>query len=131
VSGNHITKRQIRLYIKLRENFTQEVAASKSSISVSTAGRIEGNRHQFKKDKRGWRTRVDPLEPIWDSVVLPLLKQDANISPVSSFDHLCDVHVDKLSSSPRRTLERRIRKWRHLHGPAQDVMFMQHHELGK
>jgi hypothetical protein len=60
-----------------------------------------------------------------------LLKQDANISPVSSFDHLCDVHVDKLSSSSRRTLERRIRKWRYLHGPAQDVMFMQHHELGK
>jgi hypothetical protein len=82
VSGNHITERQIRLYMKLRENFTQEVAASKASVSVSTAGRIEGNRHQPKKDKRGWRTRADPLEPIWDSVVLPLLKQDANISPV-------------------------------------------------
>ena len=122
MSGNHITKRQIRLYIKLRENFTQEVAASKSSISVSTAGRIEGNRHQFKKDKRGWRTRVDPLEPIWDSVVLSLLKQDANISPVGIFDHLCDVHIDELSSSSRRTLERRIRKWRYLHGPAQNVM---------
>jgi hypothetical protein len=120
VSGNHITKRQIRLYIKLRENFTQEVAASKSSISVSTAGRIEGNRHQFKKDKRGWRTRVDPLEPIWDSVVFSLL--NANISPVGIFDHLCDVHIDELSSSSRRTLERRIRKWRYLHGPAQNVM---------
>lgn len=131
MSGNHITERQIRLYMKLRENFTQEVAASKSSISVSTAGRIEGKRHQPKKDKRGWRTRADPLEPIWDSVVLPLLKQDANISPVGIFDHLCDVHADKFSSSSRRTLERRIRKWRHLHGPAQDVMFMQHHELGK
>jgi transcriptional regulator with XRE-family HTH domain len=43
--------------MKLRENFTQEVAASKSSISVSTAGRIEGNRHQPKKDNRGWLYR--------------------------------------------------------------------------
>ncbi|WP_392386212.1 hypothetical protein [Marinomonas primoryensis] len=89
--------------MKLRENFTQEVAASKSSISVSTAGRIEGNRHQPKKDNRGWRTREDPLEAIWDSVVLPLLKQDANISPVGVFDHLCDAHSDKFSSSSRRT----------------------------
>lgn len=56
MSGNHITERQIRLYMKLRENFTQEVAASKASISVSTACRIEANRHQPKKDKRGWRT---------------------------------------------------------------------------
>jgi hypothetical protein len=53
VSGNHITERQIRLYMTLRENFTQEVAASKSSISVSTAGRIEGNRHQPKKINEG------------------------------------------------------------------------------
>nr|WP_205967794.1 hypothetical protein [Paraglaciecola sp. 20A4] len=30
--------------MKLREYFTQEVAASKASISVSTAGRIEANR---------------------------------------------------------------------------------------
>jgi len=52
VSGNHITERQIRLYMKLRENFTQEVAASKASVSVSTAGRIEGNRHQPKKIAR-------------------------------------------------------------------------------
>jgi hypothetical protein len=60
-----------------------------------------------------------------------LLKQDANISPVGIFDHLCDVHADDFSSSSRRTLERRIRKWRHLHGPAQDVMFMQQQQLGK
>jgi hypothetical protein len=117
--------------MKLRENFTQEVAASKASVTVSTAGRIEGNRHQPKKDKREWRTRVDPPEPIWDTVVLPLLKLDTNISPVGIFDHLCDAHSDKFSSSSRRTLERLIRKWRHLHGPAHDVMFMQHHELGK
>ena len=131
MSGNHITERQIRLYMKLRKDFTQEVAASKASISVSTAHRIDNARHQPKKEKREWRTRVDPLEAIWDSVVLPLLKQDADITPVGVFDHLCDIHSDTFSSSSRRTLERRIRQWRHLHGPAQDVMFMQHHELGK
>ena len=117
--------------MKLRKDFTQEVAASKASVSVSTAHRIENERHQLKKDKRSWRTRADPLEPIWDSVVLPLLKQDADITPIGIFDHLCDEHADKFNTSSRRTLERRISKWRHLHGPAQDVMFLQVHELGK
>lgn len=117
--------------MKLRKDATQEVAASKAGISVSTAHRIENERHQLKKDKRSWRTRVDPLEPIWDSVVLPLLKQDAEITPIGIFDHLCDDYADKFDTSSRRTLERRIRKWRHLHGSFQDVMFLQVHELGK
>ena len=90
MSGNHITERQVRLFMKLRKNATQEVAASKAGISVSTARRIENERHQLNKDKRTWRTRPDPLEPIWDSVVLPLLKQDPEITPIGIFDHLCD-----------------------------------------
>lgn len=106
--------------MKLRKDFTQEVSASKAGISVSTAGRIENDRHQTKKDKREWRTRADPLEQVWDSVVLPLLLQENEISPVGIFDQLCDTHSDKFSSSSRRTLERRIRQWRHLQGPGQD-----------
>ena len=62
MSGNHITVRQIRLYMKLRENFTQEVAASKTSISVSTAGRIEGKRHQPKKESL-WSTAITLAQP--------------------------------------------------------------------
>jgi hypothetical protein len=96
--------------MKLQKDSTQEVAASKASVSVSTARRIENERHQLKKDKRNWRTRADPLEPIWDSVVLLLLKQDAGITPNGIFDHLCDVHADKFNTSSRRTLERRISK---------------------
>jgi hypothetical protein len=45
--------------MKLRENFTQKIAASKASVSVSIAGRIEGIGHQPKKDNRGWRTKAD------------------------------------------------------------------------
>lgn len=131
MSGKYITGRQIRLYMTFRKDCLQEVAAAKAGISVSTAGRIENERHQLKQNKVRRRTRVDPLEPIWDLVVLPLLKQDADITAIGIFDHLCDTHSDKFSSSSRRTLERRIRQWRHLHGPGQDVIFMQEHPLGK
>lgn len=131
MSGNHITEKQVRLYMKLRKDFSQEVAASKADISVSSGRRIENGRHQPKKGERYWRTRKDPLEAVWDSIVVPLLQQDTDITPVGVFDHLCEVHSDKFSTSSRRTLERRIKKWRHLHGPGQDVVFMQHHPLGQ
>ncbi|WP_371192907.1 IS21 family transposase [Glaciecola sp. SC05] len=131
MSGKYITDRQIRLYMTLRETSLQEVAAAKAGISVSSAGRIDNGRHQLKQTKTRRRTRVDPLIPIWDSVVLPLLKEDPEITPIGIFDHLCESHSDKFSSSSRRTLERRIKQWRHLHGANKDVVFMQEHPLGK
>lgn len=131
MSGNHITEKQIRLYMKLRNDFSQEIAASKANISVSTGRRIENGRHQPKKDKRHWRTRADPLEGIWEPVVVPLLKQDSDITPVGVFDYLCEAHSDKFLTSSRRTLERRIKQWQHLHGEGQEVVFLQHHPFGQ
>jgi hypothetical protein len=130
VSGNHITEKQVRLYMKFRKDFTQEVAASKVDISVSSARRIENGRHQPNQAKRQWRTRSDPLEAVWESVVVPILQQDELITPVGVFDHLCESHSDDFPTTARRTLERRIKKWRQLHGSAKDVMFLQHHESG-
>ena len=130
MSGNHITEKQVRLYMKFRKDFTQEVAASKAGISISSARRIENGRHQPNKSHRHWRTRPDPLEAVWDSIVVPALEQDDLITPVGVFDYLCESHSDKFPTSARRTLERRIKKWRQLHGSAKDVMFLQHRESG-
>lgn len=131
MSGKYITDRQIRLYMTFQKDCLQEVAAAKAGISVSTAGRIDNQRHQLKQSKVRQRTRLDPLEPIWDPVVLPLLKQDPDITPIGIFDHLCEYHSATFNSTSRRTLERRIKQWRHLHGEAKDVVFMQEHPLGK
>lgn len=118
MSGTHITEKQVRLYMKFRKDFTQEVAASKANISISSARRIENGRHQPKKAHRHWRTRPDPLEAIWENIVVPLLEQDHLITPVGVFDYLCESHSDQFPTSARRTLERRIKKWRQLHGGA-------------
>ena len=39
--GRHLTDQQMRLYMKFRKNDSAAVAASKASISVATAYRIE------------------------------------------------------------------------------------------
>jgi len=110
VPGTRITDQQVMIYMKHRTRNSQVVAAAKAGISERSARRLDKANQQTNDGKRQWRTRKDPLEAVWDSVVVPILKQDNDITPVGVFDHLCEYHTDKFSPGSRRTLERRIRK---------------------
>lgn len=125
--GKRITDQQVTIYMKSRKHHSQVIAAAKAGISERTARRID---KQKTVNKRQWRTRKDPLESVWDSIVVPMLQVDESITPVGIFDHLCASHTDKFQPSSRRTLERRIHKWRALHGTGKEVMFLQTHEYG-
>src|SRR5699024_9793845 len=117
--------------MKYRDGNTQAAAAAKAGISERSARRIDTHELQPSARQRTWRTRSDPLIDVWDSVVIPLLKKDpATITSVGIFDHLCEHHSDAFDPRSRRTLERRIRTWRQLHGPDQDVVFVQTHAPG-
>lgn len=128
--GIRITDQQVTIYMKSRKHNSQVIAAAKAGISERSARRIDKQNEQKTANKRQWRTRKDPLESIWDSIVVPMLQVDESITPVGLFDHLCEFHTDKFKPSSRRTLERRIHKWRALHGAGKEVMFIQTHEYG-
>jgi len=113
-----------------RASQSQTSAAAKAGISERSARRIDQQDLQPAKNNRKWRTRTDPLSLVWDNVVLPLLKSCNEIAPVGIFDHLCECHSDKFNPSARRTLERRILKWRQLYGQSQTVIFVQEHHPG-
>lgn len=127
MSGKAITEQQAKLYMEHRKAQPQTVAAAKAGISERSARRIDHD--QRNRRPRGWRTRKDPLEPIWESIVLPLIQGNTDITPVGLFDHLCEYHSDLFDPKTRRTLERRIQHWRQLHGPGKEVMFTQTHAL--
>lgn len=130
--GKRITDQQIRLYMANRKDKTQATSAAKADISERSGRRIDSGQRQLGPAKpRQYRTRKDPLEPIWESVVVPLLKRSDTLDPVGIFDHLCDEYSDRFLPKYRRTLERRIRKWRHLYGPDKDVIFRQEKEFGR
>src|SRR5690625_853995 len=118
--------------MKYRENNTQITAAAKAGISERSARRIDKHELQPKTDDqpRTWRTRKDPLAKVWDDIVVPILRKDPDITAVGVFDYLCEYHADKFDTRSRRTLERRIKEWRHLYGPPKEVMFLQSHPLG-
>ena len=132
MSGSKITKQQVKRYMDFRKKHTQAVSAAKAGISERSARRIEHNQLQPKSSQpRHWRTRDDPLQAVWDSIVLPWIREDNDITPVGIFDYLCQHHPDTFNPSSRRTLERRIAKWRSLNGQPKDVVFLQTHIYGE
>ncbi|WP_369000102.1 IS21 family transposase [Pseudophaeobacter sp. C1-32P7] len=82
-----------------------------------------------KAQTRG-RRRPDPLEHIFDAEAVPLLQSAPGLRPVAIFEEMLRRHPE-LSPGIRRTLERRIRAWRAVHGEEQEVIFRQVHEPGR
>ncbi|MFS2039863.1 MULTISPECIES: IS21 family transposase [Rhizobium/Agrobacterium group] len=121
----------MRLFMKYRQMHSVEVAAAKASISRATAYRL-GKETQLPSHSKAprERRRPDPLEPIFETEVVPLLKAAPGIRAVAVYNEMLRRHPD-LSEGIRRTLERRIRSWRAVHGEAQEIIFRQTHEPGR
>jgi hypothetical protein len=121
----------MRLYMKLRRMQALPVAAAGAGISTATAYRIERDpRLPSQKTHPRGRRRPDPLADIFDSEVVPLLEAAPAIRSVAVFEEIQRRHPE-LPDAIRRTLERRIRGWRALHGAERDVIFRQVHEPGR
>jgi transposase InsO family protein len=129
--GRHVTDHQMRLYMKFRQIDAPPVAAAKASISPATAYRFEQDR-RLPSDKQTVRDRrrPDPLAAFFDSEVVPMLTAAPGLRAVAIFEEMQRRHPD-LPVGVRRTLERRIRAWRALHGAEQEVVFRQIHEPGR
>lgn len=115
----------------LRQHHAVPVAAAKAGFGRSTAYRIEQDPRlpSTKKAPRG-RRRPDPLEGIWDEEIVPMLEAAPSLRPIAVFEEIGRRHPD-LDPGVRRTLERRIRSWRAVHGPEKEVIFRQRHEPGQ
>lgn len=115
-----------------RRQHTQAIAATKAGISERSARRIEKDPRlpSQKKRERHWRTRADPLELVWPRVE-ELLKIEGIIS-VTIFETVQDEFGEEaVPDSVRRTLERRISRWRALNGGEKEIFFPQRHEIGR
>lgn len=117
--------------MKLRQDHSIETAAAKAGLSRATGYRIaQDTRLPSQKGAPRGRRRPDPLEQIFDAEVVPLLQAAPGLRPVAIFEEMLRRHPE-LQPGIRRTLERRIRAWRALHGEDQEVIFRQVHEPGR
>ena len=132
--GKKITDQQYRLYMTARKlGSTQKVSSAKAGISERSGKKLEKERIlPSQKVRKIWKTRKDPFEEVWEEKLVPLLKETPHLSAITLLEHLQqeDSH-DQYSDSLLRTLQRRVRKWRALHGKEQEIMFRQIHVPGR
>jgi hypothetical protein len=131
VPGTHITDQQAKLYMNLKRTHSRQTAAAKSGFSASTGARIDADsRLPSQKQAPRGRRRPDPLAPYWDSEIVPMLQAAPGLRPITVLGEMQRRHC-AFSAELRRTLERRIRLWQALNGPARDVIFRQEHPPGQ
>lgn len=106
-------------------------AAMRAGMSENTARRYRtGPLPSQRKVPRHYRTRPDPFAALWPEIEA-LLVQAPGLEATTIFETLRGRPEVRLAEGQLRTLQRRIRRWRAIHGPEREVMFPQHHRPGE
>lgn len=130
-----VTDAQVRLLRrKMMEKKTLQASAAAAGMSERAARKWQrGPMPSETKKARSWRTRADPFAEIWESEIVPMLRGDESgtLHATTIIQTLEERQVGAYSSAQLRTLQRRVRDWRAMHGPAKEVYFEQRHVPGR
>jgi len=128
-----VTDRQVR---KLMEEFQKigkvEDSSLRAGMSRKTARKYlrTGKLPSEIKVTHTWRTRPDPFVEHWNEV-RSMLAVTPELEARTLFDWLSERHPERYQQGQLRTLQRRVREWRALHGPSKEVFFPQVHVPGR
>jgi hypothetical protein len=128
-----VTDSQVRRLIRLsRMEQDQDIAAARAGMDAKTARKyLRGARlpSELRPD-RPWRTREDGFSEVWEEI-----RQEIDVNPgleaKTLFEWLQRKYPGQYADGQLRTLQRRIKVWRAMEGPAQEVFFSQKHEPGR
>jgi len=125
------TKQQVKVFMEQRDKGqNQAAAAAKAGISERTGRRIEREGASRGRKPRDWRTRSDPFEGVWDEVA-GQLEQQPDLQPLTLLEWLQERYPGQYPDKLLRTLQRRVKVWRAIHGPDKEIMFPQTHQPGQ
>ncbi len=91
MAGKHITKQQAELYMKYRnKGLTQEACAAKVGMSSRSGHTIEVGKHHTQQPKRprDYKTRVSPIDAVWEDDLEPMLRNNPDLQPQTLFIYL-------------------------------------------
>ena len=128
-----VTDRQVRLLMKgIQREKSLAVAAAKAGMSEKTARRYRdlGKLPGEVRPRHDWRTRPDPFEKVWTEV-RGHLEREPRLEARTLFEALQRQRPGEFADGQLRTLQRRVKTWRALEGPAREVYFPQVHEPGR
>lgn len=127
-----VTDRQVRLLMKLlQEEKTLRVAAAKSGMDEKTARKYRKLRKTPSEVKceHNWRTRKDPFLEVWEEISSKL-HFNSGLEAKTIFKDLQRRYPGQFLDGQLRTLQRRVKIWRSIEGPAREVFFDQVHKPG-
>ena len=129
--------RASKMYLLLHQGESVASVSRRLEMSQKTVRKYRDTDQlpsQIERPKRNYRTRQDPLAEFWGDIE-SLLQQDSQLKPYAILDWLKQKYnppqgEPRVTDSIRRTLERRVQRWKLQHGVEQDVKFPQVHHAG-
>jgi len=119
---------QVRMLMKLvNQEKLLKTAAAKAGMSEKTARkyRKSGKLPSRCKVIHDWRTRSDPLDPDDWRWAEEILENNDGVEAKTLFEVLQREHPGKYQDGQLRTFQRRVKLWRALKGPGNEVFFPQ------
>lgn len=108
------------------------VAALKSGMNETTARKYRraGKLPSECGVAHAWRTRPDPFAEVWEEL-RTLLEVNPGLQAKTLFQELQRRYPGQFPDGQLRTLQRKVKIWRALEGPAKEVFFPQEHQPGQ
>jgi hypothetical protein len=129
-----VTDNQVRILMKqINQERWLKTAAAKAGMSEKTARKYRrlGKLPSQCKGPRYWRTRSDPFDPDDWHWVEEVLENNPGIEARTLFGVLQREHPGKYQDGQLRSFQRRVKVWKALYGPAQEVYFPQVYKPGQ
>lgn len=126
-----------RMFTMLRDGCSVAETARKLPMSEKTVRKYRDKSllpSQIQRPRRDYRTRLDPLDRFWPEIE-KLLEADRRLKPYALLQWLqqkynspgSEATQQVVPDSLRRTLERRVQRWKLHHDVGQEVIFPQIH----
>jgi transposase len=127
-----ITDAQVKeLRRQLQGSSSLQKAALKTGMDRKSAAKYrEGPMPKERRAARTWRTRLDPLAAVWPELQGEL-ERAPGLQALTLLAVLQDRYPGQFGNELLRTLQRRVKQWRALAGPAKEIFFSQVHEPGR
>ncbi len=77
------------------------------------AGEVRPTHRKSPAKERDYRTRQDPFEGVW-AELLSWMEKEPDATGKTLFEQLQELHPGKFTNGQLRTLQRRVREWRHI-----------------
>jgi Mu transposase, C-terminal domain len=129
-----LTDQQVRRLRRLDlQGLLKGRAADKAGMDAKTARkyrRLGKLPSEVRRMERDYRTRPDPFAEVWPQLEAQL-RLNPGLEAKTLFADLQRRFPGRFADGQVRTLQRRLKQWRALEGPAKEVFFAQIHRPGR